>query len=545
MQLLTDDIQLANPEVVKILHRLAREWFAETLADYNMWLGMFNPEDLRQDVADVKDYQTKERASLHQRPTSKERETLRRQIAHYIPAFKQEREVENHLHTLFKRANLEAGRIYLAKAEGNFTEAMVKDDIFHGIATDIVPPLPEDLGRSGYPRYQLPPDETPLPPTPPRSPIPTPRSETIAEALASYLADKEGRGRGSETVGIIRSTMATFQLINPTITHVHQITKLHIMEFPVKLGHIPLNLAKKPNLNKLSFAELLKVGKDVPKLGKRTRDKYTSNLRAFVRWLAFTDKLPPMQLPPHEKLDAHDKKPRRIPFSTEELTTIFHSSQYTGHLPDGDVQKRRHKEGGVITMDGTYWVPLIALYSGMRLGEIVQMYMTDIQTEDGVTIFNIEESDEDDDTPKPKKLKNTSSRRKVPVHPKLIELGFLDYVKSLKDKKRLRVFEDIQPAPNGSYSKNFSRTFTRYLIALGIKHKRISFHSFRHTFVTNGIKTTALPKGLVQALVGHSKDDSTTDIYTATYTMPELLEGIRKIQYPHEVTRKLKSYKSV
>lgn len=72
-----------------------------------------------------------------------------------------------------------------------------------------------------------------------------------------------------------------------------------------------------------------------------------------------------------------------------------------------------------------YWVPLIGVYSGMRLDEIAQLYVSDVKEIDGTLCFDINE-DED------KKLKTLSSRRVVPVHPRLQELGLMTYVEEVR-----------------------------------------------------------------------------------------------------------------
>jgi len=59
-----------------------------------------------------------------------------------------------------------------------------------------------------------------------------------------------------------------------------------------------------------------------------------------------------------------------------------------------------------------YWVPLISMYSGLRLDEVCQLYMEDVKDIEGVICFNVNED-------KDKKLKTLSSMRIVPVQPTL------------------------------------------------------------------------------------------------------------------------------
>lgn len=92
---------------------------------------------------------------------------------------------------------------------------------------------------------------------------------------------------------------------------------------------------------------------------------------------------------------------KRPPFSNQQLQTLFSCPTYTGRT---------------VTKDYKYWIPLIGLYTGMRLNEICQLLVDDIMCVDGVWIINIDDNDH-------KKLKTASSRRRIPVHKRLIDLG--------------------------------------------------------------------------------------------------------------------------
>ena len=81
-----------------------------------------------------------------------------------------------------------------------------------------------------------------------------------------------------------------------------------------------------------------------------------------------------------------------------------------------------------------------------------------------------------------KRLKNTASRRRLPIHPKVIEAGFLRYVKRIEGQGAERLFPDLQPDRFGKLSAGFSKAFMKYLRKeLGINDDRKVFHSFRVT----------------------------------------------------------------
>ncbi len=45
------------------------------------------------------------------------------------------------------------------------------------------------------------------------------------------------------------------------------------------------------------------------------------------------------------------------------------------------------KAGAISFKDGWYWVPIIALYTGMRLAEVVQLATEDVRNEHGIWFY--------------------------------------------------------------------------------------------------------------------------------------------------------------
>lgn len=69
---------------------------------------------------------------------------------------------------------------------------------------------------------------------------------------------------------------------------------------------------------------------------------------------------------------------RRYPFRTDELEKLFNGTIYRG------CKSAYHwkKSGDLIPRDSArFWAPLIALYTGMRLGEIIQLRTADVKTD--------------------------------------------------------------------------------------------------------------------------------------------------------------------
>lgn len=69
------------------------------------------------------------------------------------------------------------------------------------------------------------------------------------------------------------------------------------------------------------------------------------------------------------------------------------------------------------------WTPLLLVTTGARVGEIMQLWGNRVREAEGVPALVIEPASDGGS------LKNAGSERTVPLHPALIEAGFLDFVK--------------------------------------------------------------------------------------------------------------------
>ncbi len=211
-------------------------------------------------------------------------------------------------------------------------------------------------------------------------------------------------------------------------------------------------------------------------------------------------------------------------FTIDELKIIFSAPIYTGC-----VSERKWNETGSYSMVNTakYWVPLISLYSGMRMDEILQLRFCDVCSIEGMHYFDIN-ADEG------KTLKNRSSKRSIPIHNKLIQYGLLEFLtrksKGVQHKtSQTRIFDDVQKGSDGTYSYTFSKHFSRFLKEIDVKTKKNSFHSFRHTF-EDACREADVPKEVMDALQGHSSQDMSAR-YGAGYSVHKLNEWLQKVDY--------------
>lgn len=166
-----------------------------------------------------------------------------------------------------------------------------------------------------------------------------------------------------------------------------------------------------------------------------------------------------------------------------------------------------------------YWVPYIAYYTGCRINEACMLSKDDIYKVNDVWCIHFRED-------KPyQRLKNGYSERLVPIHQELINTGFMDYISSVKDE---RVFPMLRITKSNSFSAQLSQWFGKLLRSLDIGPNK-TFHSFRHT-VSHCLKTEGVDVSLAAALLGHSTNSITYDVYGKRLNDPRsLIEVVNKI----------------
>lgn len=165
-----------------------------------------------------------------------------------------------------------------------------------------------------------------------------------------------------------------------------------------------------------------------------------------------------------------------------------------------------------------YWLPLLALYMGGRINELCQLYLADIRTDkNGVVYvdFNLDTPDKvvDDEalTGGDKSLKTVNAIRQVPIHPRLTELGLLEYVDALKAAGHDRLFPELKHNKIKGYraaaSKWFNENYFGKVLGFPRDGKK-TFHSLRHTFI-NAVEAFESNERTIAQLVGHIRGSTT------------------------------------
>ncbi|MFV8799060.1 DUF6538 domain-containing protein [Yersinia sp. LJYL362] len=188
-----------------------------------------------------------------------------------------------------------------------------------------------------------------------------------------------------------------------------------------------------------------------------------------------------------------------------------------------------------------YWLPLLALYVGGRINELCQLYLADIREDkNGVAYidFNLNAPDKMMDEEAlaggDKSLKTVNAIRQVPIHPRLIELGLLEYVDALKAAGYDRLFPELKHNKIKGYraaaSKWFNENYFGKVLGFPRDGKK-TFHSLRHTFI-NAVDKFETNERTIAQLVGHVRGSTTAmTTYRKDADVGEQLGVISQLHY--------------
>lgn len=200
----------------------------------------------------------------------------------------------------------------------------------------------------------------------------------------------------------------------------------------------------------------------------------------------------------------------RRPFSALELAQLFSTPVHQGCQSARD----RFKPGSQIVWDARYWIPILGLLTGMRLGELVQLHLADVELEGPIPFISITEANGGEvGSGLEKFVKSDAGVRTVPLHPHLIELGFDQFVRERRMKKNTsgRLFFEVSFGADGMPSTVFSKWFGRFLDKAGLNDPALVFHSFRHG-AEDAFREAFHPQYVIDQIIGHA-DGATSSLY--------------------------------
>ncbi|NVK41606.1 MAG: tyrosine-type recombinase/integrase [Oceanospirillaceae bacterium] len=303
-------------------------------------------------------------------------------------------------------------------------------------------------------------------------------------------------------------------------TLVRNISRQQCQKFRNDLEYVVPGYHRKGRFKDSSLAEVARIIREklqddptfrFKKLRPKSQNKRISHLKYIFNWAVeqeLIDRNPAKLLRPYKDFK---KSGGRRSFQTEELRRWF----------DDDYLRTSPKA------EQHFWVTLIMLYTGTRLGEAAQLTSSDIRYQDNVPIIDI--------TDQPhmgmeRNIKTESAIRKIPVHPELIRFGLFDYAEKSRSNQCEMLFPSSKSGkscPSWTIGKCLNQQLRRLNMT-----SEVVMHSFRHTF-RDALRSAELPAEAVRYLGGWARSGAdVADQYGSGFSLAHLNEFMSRVSYP-------------
>jgi integrase len=260
----------------------------------------------------------------------------------------------------------------------------------------------------------------------PRGPATLASTIVFSDAAERFLESRQRDPSASWTQQTRLQAEASFRLFrdyadDPQLSEVNRESAAGYLE---TISRLHPDYGRSPRTKSLTLWQLLEhhsVAEGQPGLSNRTINRHATALRQIWRWALRRGLLPDGSNNPFDDQTRPTGRQSRTgwrPMTIEELNILLQSPLLTKASSNERLRPTKHTPQTALS-----WAPLIALFSGMRLGEICQLRVGDIINENGINFFNVSE----DGT---QRIKTEAGIRRVPVHSELIRCE----VKLVSDK---------------------------------------------------------------------------------------------------------------
>ncbi len=272
-----------------------------------------------------------------------------------------------------------------------------------------------------------------------------------------------------------------------------------------RLSRCPQYFGLRPEFKGKTLKQVVESGSTYKTINAVTVNNRLRKLTAFMNWCkanSYVEENPLAGM----KVMTGSAKEARLSFDRRDLAAL---------LDHEALRKEARKH------PWRYWLPLMGRTTGARLEELCQLRVDDFTEQQGIQCIRIDDSREDQN------LKNANSRRILPIHPVLLDLGLLQHVESVRASGSDRVFPELA-AVRGKLGHAPSKWFGRYKTKLGITDARKTFHSFRHTLIDD-LRDAGVQDSLIKRIAGHEDGAVTFSIYGSRSPIRAMADALKHI----------------
>ena len=337
-------------------------------------------------------------------------------------------------------------------------------------------------------------------------------SRTVGDLIQSYEDARFGRYSAATK----RAYVPVFRVLRELVGSDTQLASLSHEEGDrlfASIQSIPTNAQKRKETRGLPLRKQIEEGKrlGLPTLSPKTvNDSYLAHLNAlfgFAKTRGWTAINPVAGRRMKEEVGAGEK---REPFK-DRLPKLFGAAPWTPRDASEPVR---------------YYGPLLALFHGLRLAEIVGLRVGDVGAEQGQPMIYIRAGE--------RGLKGRGSRRDLPMHPELVRLGFAQYATERRKQAGAdaMLFAAERPNARGQWGRQLGQWFASTVRGLGLEGRKLTIHALRHDF-RDALREAGIDEAMAEYLFGHARKGLAA-VYGGErpYSLARLAEAIGKVRYP-------------
>jgi hypothetical protein len=140
-----------------------------------------------------------------------------------------------------------------------------------------------------------------------------------------------------------------------------------------------------------------------------------------------------------------------------------------------------------------------------------------------------------------RRIKNAQSQRNIPLHPEVLRLNLIAYVKAIKALGYRLLFPDLySPSSRFPLGNRFYKQFKPILESVGVTEEGLGSHAVRHLFGAQ-LKKKLVAEEDRADLLGHGGESETSERYCEPHEIATLYQFVQKLPVvtthlqPHEV----------
>jgi integrase len=329
---------------------------------------------------------------------------------------------------------------------------------------------------------------------------------TLATLSKLYIEEgkRGGTWREVSTHEVERSLRDLFELMGDMAVEAFDVQQARLLKD--RLSRCPQYFGLRPEYEGKTLKQVVESGATYKTITAVTVNNRLRKLSAFLSWCkanGYISDNPLVGL----KMMTGSAKEARLSFDRHDLTILLNHDELRN-------EACKHP--------WRYWLPLLGRATGARLEELCQLRVDDFIEQQGIQCIRIDDSREGQN------LKNSSSRRILPLHPALLDLGLLRHVETVRATGADRLFPELE-AVRGKLGHAPSKWFGRYKTKLGVTDPRKTFHSFRHTLIDD-LRDAGVQDSLIKRIAGHEDGAVTFSIYGSRSPLTAMAEAMSQIK---------------